>query len=166
MSPKTIRRSCLALCAVLALTAAACHKKAEEAAAPAPAPPQETAPAQATAPAPAPAAMTVVSLTLGNAIGADKKVTKEEDTFKKGDTIYAAVGTAGAASSAKLAARWSYEGKSGEKLVKEDSQDIAPTGDATTEFHISKPDGWPTGDYKVEILLDGKSVATKAFRVA
>ena len=167
MSPKTIRRSCLVLCVALALTAAACNKKAEESAAPAPAPPpQETAAAQATAPAPAPTGVTVASLTLGSAIGADKKVAKEEDTFKKGDTIYAAVGTTGAAASAKLTARWSYEGKSGEKLVKEDSQDIAPTGDATTEFHISKPDGWPTGDYKIEILLDGKSVATKAFRVA
>src|SRR5947209_14475964 len=148
MSPKTIRRSCLVLCAALALTAAACHKKTEEAAAPAPAPapPQETA----AAPAPAPAGVTVASLTLGSAIGADKKITTEKDTFAKGDTLYAAVGTTGAAPSAKLTARWSYEGKSGEKLVKEDSQDIAPTGDSTTEFHVSKPDGWPKGDYKVE----------------
>src|SRR5262249_21889115 len=122
MSPKTIRRSCLALWAALALTTAACHKKTEEAVEPAPAPPPATAPAQPTPPAPAPAGVSVVSLTLGSAIGADKKVTKEEDTFKKNDPLYAAVGTAGAASSAKLTARWSYEGKSGEKLVKEDNQ--------------------------------------------
>jgi hypothetical protein len=162
MSAKTIRRSCLVLWAVLALATAACHKKTEEAAAPAPAP----APPPAAAPAPAPAGVTVASLTLGSAIGADKKVTQEKDTFDKNDTIYAAVGTTGAAPSAKLTARWSYEAKSGSKPVKEDSQDIAPTGDATTEFHVSKPDGWPKGDYKIEILLDGKSVAIKAFRVA
>jgi hypothetical protein len=49
--------------------------------------------------------------------------------------------------------------------VKEDTATITPTGPATTEFHISKPDGWPAGDYSVEILLDGKSVATKSFKV-
>ena len=27
------------------------------------------------------------------------------------------------------------------------------------------PDGWPTGKYQVEILLDGRSVATKPFEV-
>jgi len=49
--------------------------------------------------------------------------------------------------------------------VKEDSATITPTGPATTEFHIAKPDGWPMGSYQVEILLHGKSVATKSFKV-
>ena len=26
------------------------------------------------------------------------------------------------------------------------------TGTADTDFQISKPDGWPTGKYKVEVL--------------
>jgi hypothetical protein len=143
---------------------AACKKEAppaEPAAAPAPAPAPAAAPA-----APAAAPVTVVALGLGKSIGADKKVTAEADTFAKTDTIYAAVGTTGSAASAALEARWSFVSKAGEKSVKDDKQSIAPTGDATTEFHISKPDGWPAGDYKIEILLDGKSVATKAFRVA
>ena len=49
--------------------------------------------------------------------------------------------------------------------MNESSETIAPTGAATTAFHISKPDGWPTGNYKVEISLDGKVVATKDFSV-
>jgi hypothetical protein len=30
---------------------------------------------------------------------------------------------------------------------------------------VSKPDGWPAGDYEVEVMLDGKSVGTKKLTV-
>ena len=49
--------------------------------------------------------------------------------------------------------------------VKEDSAAIAPTGPATSEFHISKPDGWPVGTCHVEIAVDGKPVDTRSFKV-
>jgi hypothetical protein len=157
----------LPLAALLILTSLAACKKSEP-----PAPAADATPAPAAAPAPAmstgaaAAPVTVVALGIGKAVGADKKVVAEMDTFAKTDTIYAAVGTSGSGT-AKLTAKWSFVAHSGaEKPVSEDTQAIAPTADATTEFHISKPDGWPAGDYKVEILLDGKSVATKAFRVA
>jgi hypothetical protein len=166
----------LSLAALLLLTlaaAAACGKsKAPDAASAAPstsptppngAAPQEPAQAMSTAASAAP--LTVVALGLGNAIGPDKKVLAEVDTFAKTDTIYAAVGTTGAGTG-KVTARWSSVAHNGaEKRLSEDSQAISPTADATTEFHISKPEGWAAGDYKIEILLDGKSVATKAYRV-
>jgi hypothetical protein len=34
-----------------------------------------------------------------------------------------------------------------------------------TTFHISKPDGWPAGSYKVEISLDGTVVDSRDFTV-
>jgi hypothetical protein len=49
--------------------------------------------------------------------------------------------------------------------VKEDTQTIVPTGPASSEFHISKPDGWPAGDYQVEIFVDNRSSGTKSFSV-
>ncbi len=165
MNASTRALRMLPLAALLALAPlAACHKEEPPPPAPAPAPTPAAAPAPA---APAAAPLTVVSLSIGKSVGADKKVPAEADTFAKGDTFYASVGTTGAATTANLTAKWSFVGKSGaDKPVKEDTQAISPTGDAWTEFHASKPDGWPAGDYKVEILLDGKSVATKAFRVA
>jgi hypothetical protein len=42
---------------------------------------------------------------------------------------------------------------------------IMPTGPATTEFHISKSDGWPAGDYQVEIFLDDRAIGTRSFTV-
>ena len=49
--------------------------------------------------------------------------------------------------------------------MKEDTQTIQASGPSTTEFHISKPDGWPVGDYQVEVLVDDKPVQTKKFSV-
>ena len=49
--------------------------------------------------------------------------------------------------------------------VKEDTATISATGPATSEFHISKPDGWPVGAYQVDITMDGKPAGTKAFKV-
>jgi len=49
--------------------------------------------------------------------------------------------------------------------VKEGTETIAPTGPAVTEFHISKPSGWPAGKYKVEIAVDGAPAGSKEFEV-
>jgi predicted small lipoprotein YifL len=158
--PRQLRLNVLAIAAVVAL--AACGKK--EAAPPPPPPAPAPAPAAAPAPAPVPAGVTLASVTLGKAVGADKKVSAATETFAKGDTIHASVDTTGAGS-ATLAAKWTYT-KDGKTVpVKEDSATITPTGPATTEFHIAKPDGWPPGDYAVEVLLNGKPVSTKSFKV-
>jgi uncharacterized protein YfaS (alpha-2-macroglobulin family) len=107
-------------------------------------------------------AFRVGNVEVGNAIGPLKQVTIPTATLAPGDTIYASVASIGAAPSVTLVARWTYgDGQ----LVDEQSQTIAPAGPAFSEFHISKPDGWPAGTYKVEILADGTSVASKAFEV-
>jgi len=155
-----LRLIAVAAASVLALVA--CGKKEP---APAPAPtPAPTPVAPAPAPAPVPAGVTVSSVSLGKAVGADKKVTAASDTFAKGDTIYASVDTTGSGS-ATLAAKWVYT-KDGKTVpVKEDIATISATGPATSEFHISKPDGWPVGTYHVDVTLDGKPAATKSFKV-
>lgn len=128
----------------------ACKKKE------APAPPAEAA-----APAPAPA-FAVQSVDVGKAINADKRVTAPTMTFGRRDTIYVSVVTEGAAPSKAIAAKWSYQDG---QTVKEQSEAIAPTGPAATEFHISKPKPWPVGKYKVEITVDGAPAGSKDFEV-
>jgi hypothetical protein len=129
------------------------------------APAPETAPPATTPPAmttPAQAPVAVTSVDLGSAVGDDQKVTSPTTTFSPKDTVYAAVSTSGNAPSATLTAKWSYQDG---QTVNESSQNIAPNGPATTTFHISKPDGWPTGNYKVEISLNGTLAVTKDFTV-
>ena len=98
-------------------------------------------------------------------MGSDKKVSAAKDSFAKNDTIYASIDTTGSGK-ANLKAKWTYIGADGKVVpVKEDTQTIDATGPATTEFHISKPDGWPAGNYQVEVLQDDRVVQTKKFSV-
>jgi hypothetical protein len=141
----------------LVLGFAGCKKEAP------PPPPAPPAP-KVEAPAPAPAAVSVASITLGKAIGADKKVTAAADTFAKGETIYASVDTTGTGN-ATLKAKWTYHKGDKAADVNESTATISATGPATNEFHVSKPSGWPPGDYQVEIFLGDKSAGTKKFTI-
>lgn len=104
----------------------------------------------------------VTDVSLGRSLNADKTIGDNTSAFRPADTIYASVVTEGSASSATLKARWTYQDG---QVVDESTQSIAPAGKATTEFHISKPSGWPTGKYKVEVSLDGLAAGAKDFEV-
>jgi hypothetical protein len=154
-----MRKSLYAVLTAAAVALAACGKKEEPpkpAAAPAPPPVQ--------APVVAPAGVNVSGINLGKAIGADKKVSAATDAFAKSDTFYASIDTTGAGT-ATLKAKWTYHKDGKVAPVKEDTQTITPTGPATSEFHLSKPDGWPMGDYQVEVFVGDKSAGVKKFSV-
>ena len=107
-------------------------------------------------------AVRVTEVSLGRAVGGDKAVTDRTDSFKPTDTIYASVATDGSAPSATLRAKWSFEDG---QIVDESTRTIAPNNKERTEFHISKPDGWPAGKYKLEVFLNDQPTETKSFDV-
>jgi len=107
-------------------------------------------------------AVRVTDVDLGPGLGPDKRVTDKTDSFNPSQTVYVSVRTEGAAPSATLKARWTFQDG---QVVQESSQTIAPTGTAVTEFHVSNPAGWPRGSYKVEVFLNGSSVETETFKV-
>lgn len=144
--------------AAVSLAACGKHEDAQAPAAAGSAPP----PAQtAAAPAPAPAGVSVGSVELGNAVDASNKVATPATSFAPKDTIYASIATEGSGS-AKLDIKWTYQDG---QTVNEDSTTVDATGPGSTAFHISKPDGFPAGGYKVQVSLDGKPVADKDFTV-
>ena len=104
----------------------------------------------------------VSKIDIGRSLTPDKTISDITESFKPNDTIYASIATEGTAASATLKARWTYQDG---QVVNESAQTIAPTGDARTEFHISKPEGWPPGKYKLEVLLNDASAATRDFEV-
>ena len=146
-----------ALIATVGITG--CKKKEEAAAMP----PAAEAPAPGpvdTAPTVAPA--TINAVELGNAIGADNRVTTASAVFGKTDTIYASVNTSGAAAAGnKLNAKWSYQ--DGQTVHTEDR--VMDGADTIYEFHIQNPKGWPVGKYKVDVTLDGGQLQTREFEV-
>ena len=163
-SPTLSRALAVALLGTLAL--AAC-KKDEPAVVtppastePAPLPPVDT-------PAPATPSASVTSIELGNAVGADMRVTTPMSTFATGDTIHVSIATAtadpAATVPASLGVRWTHLDSN--QLVHEETRQVNLNGSGVTEFQISRPDGWPTGRYRVDITLDGAAAQSREFEV-
>jgi hypothetical protein len=104
----------------------------------------------------------VGEIQLGNAVGADKRIMRPMDEFRPTETVYLTVPTTGTAQNATLRVRWTFEDG---QLVDESTRTISPSGAETTEFHVSKPSGWPAGEYKAEVFLDDRPVGSKEFEV-
>ena len=115
-----------------------------------------------TAGAVANAAFKVSDVKLGKSLNADKTIKDNADDFGVRDTIYASVKTEGSATGATLMARWTFQDG---QVVEEQTQTINATGDAITEFHVMKATAWPTGNYKLSILLNGTEVETEDFEI-
>ena len=105
----------------------------------------------------------VADVTIGRGVSADKHVANLSDTFAARDTIYASIHTTGAAPNTNLTARWTFQDG---QVVDERTETISPSGDAYTEFHISKPSGWPAGKYTLHVLVNGQETQTKDFTVS
>jgi hypothetical protein len=162
---RLIQVSAIALVAILAV--AGCKKKEPVAEAPMPAP-AATMPAPAPMPTtPAPAGAEVVGVDLGSAAGADMKIAAPKTTFAAKDKIIAAVTTrtadAATAVPSKIAAKWSHVDSN--QVVNEEARDVSLQGDQTFDFEITNDKPWPTGKYKVEVMLDGNVVQTREFEV-
>ena len=161
----------LAASLAAALALSACGKKDESSSSvPSTPPPAATAPVMTPAPAStagmmpasdATAAVTFGALELGSTVDASNKILASGTSFAPKDTIYASVDTSGSGT-ATLAAKWSYQDG---QTVHEDSKALNSSGPETTAFMISKPSGFPAGNYKVDISLNGSQVASKDFSV-
>ncbi|MFN2570218.1 MAG: hypothetical protein ABR537_01210 [Gemmatimonadales bacterium] len=108
-------------------------------------------------------AMSVANIDLGRSLKPDLSIDDKTDTFHPNDAIYASVETNGSGS-ATLAARWTFQDN---QLVDESTRTISPNGNnpTRTEFHISKPGGWPVGKYHIVFTLNGTTAGTKDFEV-
>lgn len=163
---KTPLSQALLVAVIGAATIVGCKK---EEAAPA-APPAATEPAPAPAPAPAaPATASVSTVDIGNAVGADMKVSSPTASFKPNETFHVAIGTATSDPAATVAGKVSvklvYMDGTEEMVVNDESRDMNLTGTGSTNFQFAKPDGWPAGKYKVYVSLNGNVVQTKEIEV-
>lgn len=140
----------LAMIAVAALALNGCGRKDE--------PPADSAVA---APAPAPMA-SVTTIETGKHVDANKRVVDTTSVFAPNDTMYVAVVTANATPSSTLKTLVTFQDG---QVVDSSSQTVQSGPSSVTEFHLVKPGGWPTGDYTVEIMLDGQSVGTRRLTV-
>jgi hypothetical protein len=104
----------------------------------------------------------VVGVDLGKSVDGANKIASPTTSFAPSDTIYASIATEGVSPSVKLDARWTTTAA---ELVAEDTQTFSPKGPARAEFHVAHPRGWPAGQYRLEIGVDGAVVETREFEV-
>ena len=106
----------------------------------------------------------VTEVDLGRTLQGDSALADETDDFRPSDAIHALVRHSGTATGATLTARWTFQDG---QVVDERTETISTTGTGThfTHFTISKPSGFPKGNYKLQILLNGQAVESKDFEV-
>lgn len=129
---------------------------ATDATAPSTLPPATTMPPASTTPT---TAATVTTVDLGNAIGTDNKIAAPLTAFATTDVIHASVASDGGGG--EIGARWLYQ----DGQVVDAQTKSVPAGPQVTQFSISKPDGFPAGNYKLEISLNGAVTQTRDFQV-
>ena len=105
--------------------------------------------------------LVVDTIQLGRSLNSDDTVGNHATTFKRNETIYLSA-INNAAGSGTIDVRWIYAGQT----VNEESRDVRYTRDSATAFRLPPPSaGFPEGDYRVEISVNGQNVATRTFRV-
>lgn len=104
----------------------------------------------------------IVSVLLGNAVDADRVVLADSAVFGRKDSIYASVLSTGAHQGLRLSAKWLAPDGS---TIADTVEPVVPTTATATTFSVSNPQGWPSGEYQLEIGINGKTWHTEKFQV-
>ena len=102
----------------------------------------------------------VTAIQTGRSLNSDNSVASHTATFSPKDTMYVAVLT-GARGSGTIVVRWSLGGR----VIHEATKDVSYNDQSATDFRFQAADGFPVGEYTIEVLLDGMSVGTRRVRV-
>jgi hypothetical protein len=103
----------------------------------------------------------VTTIQVGRSLNSDDSVGTHTTTFKSNETIYVAM-INDAPGKGSVSVRWVYGGQT----VREGMKDVSYTREAATEFHLQSPSaGFPPGEYRVEVQVNGQPVGAREFRV-
>ena len=105
--------------------------------------------------------LTVTAIQTGKSLNSDNSIAMHSTTFSPKDTMYVAVLTA-ARGAGTLTVRWSF---SGGRVIHEVTKDVSYNDQSATDFRFQAADGFPAGEYTIEVLLDGMQVGTRTVRV-
>lgn len=105
--------------------------------------------------------ISVTQVQIGKARNTDKTVAQPLFQFKPTDTIHVAVVTDGEGKNAKIRAVWTYGGGT----VSDVEQTVTQRDHGVTPFELRSSGGFPLGEYKLEVFLDGKSAGVQRIHV-
>ena len=104
--------------------------------------------------------LALANIQVGRSLNQDRSVASITTLFKPNETVYVAVQTG--AGKGTISVKWKF----GTQVIDEPSKPVDYDGPASTEFHLQNSGGFPSGDYSVDVLLDGVQVGTRVFKVA
>lgn len=105
-------------------------------------------------------ALSLSNIQIGRSLNPDRSIASITTLFKPSETIYVSVQTL-EAGSGTVGVKWMF----GTQVIDEPTKPVSYDGPASTEFHLQNSGAFPTGDYSVEIFLDGQSVGKRVFKV-
>lgn len=104
--------------------------------------------------------ITVDTIQVGRSLNADQSIASQATTFKPNETVYVSA-LNGARGYGTISVKWYM----GQQMLSEREKKVDFSGAGATEFNISSATGFPEGDYRVEVLLDGTLVGSRNFNV-
>jgi hypothetical protein len=102
----------------------------------------------------------IATLQLGKSLNPDNSVGTHTTRFKPDDTVYVSL-LSDDPGYGTVTVRWLLNGQ----VVSEAKRDVSYTRAAATEFHLQNSGGFPHGNYRVEILINGQPAGSREFRV-
>lgn len=102
----------------------------------------------------------VVTVQTGKSLNSDHSVGTHAISFRPNDTMYVSVLTADRGAGT-ITVKWSLYGRALHEVTKK----VSYNGQAATDFRFQAADGFPVGDYTVEVIVDGKSFETRRVKV-
>ena len=102
----------------------------------------------------------IATLQLGKSLNPDNSVGTHTTRFKPDDTVYVSL-LSDDPGYGTVTVRWLLNGQ----VVSEAKRDVSYTRAAATEFHLQNSGGFPHGNYRVEILINGQPAGNREFRV-
>jgi hypothetical protein len=115
---------------------------------------------QAPPPAPKP---TVTNVVFARGVDASWNPVNPATEFKPKDRVNVVIKTENIVPGNILAVQWFYLGTN--QLVKADSAALKNTGANTSSFFIERAKGFPAGDYRLDVVLNGMVVRSDNFSV-
>lgn len=104
--------------------------------------------------------LNIVGIQTGKSLNSDNSIGRHAIAFHPDDTMYVSVLTNGRGAGT-LTVKWLLRGT----LLHEVTKKVSYNGQAATDFRFAAADGFPVGDYTVEVIVDGKPFETRRIKV-
>ena len=104
--------------------------------------------------------LNVVGIQTGKSLNSDHSIGVHAASFHPNDTMYVSVLSNGRGKGT-ITVKWSLGGRVLQTLAKK----VSYNDQAATDFRFEAADGFPVGDYAIEVIVDGKTIETRRVKV-